>query len=454
MATLSVCMIVKNEERFIKGCLDSIQAVADQIVVVDTGSSDRTADIARSFGAEIYHHAWSDDFAAARNASIQYASGDWILWLDADERLMSASVTPLKRALRQESKAVAYIVNINNHMRSGNYRKISSAHRLFTNVKGIRFDGRIHEQIADSISRLHGEERPSDIWLEHLGYGLEEEAQKRKNSRNERLLLRMVSENPDYGYGHFTLAQHYSLTQRPQKALQHYQAAYERKGQFSKAMQASLLNTMAEAHLMLGQYEQADDFACESLQLFSEQMGANYVLYKTAEKRGRTDDAIASLERLQRENQRLKQRSNPPFKDVMIDSDYIRFHLAGLYYTRGDVRKAVRQYESISEDAYYSKALERLVPLYLQSGRFIDAEQALRYLCQQDGCPQAHRELLGNVWIKLQKFDRAIEAFEALLRENPQNETARKRLAGLYAKRGDRARAEALLTEMAYWDME
>ncbi|MCH8018826.1 glycosyltransferase family 2 protein, partial [candidate division KSB1 bacterium] len=85
--SLSLCMIVKNEEEYLQECLESIEDVVDEIIVVDTGSTDRTVEIARQFDAEVHHIPWNDDFAAARNESIKHASGDWILQLDADERL-------------------------------------------------------------------------------------------------------------------------------------------------------------------------------------------------------------------------------------------------------------------------------------------------------------------------------------------------------------------------------
>ena len=87
---LSVCMIVKNEERFLGQCLASVKDIADELIVIDTGSTDRTVEIAREHGAQVGYFEWCNDFAAARNASIAPATGDWILFLDADEELSSA----------------------------------------------------------------------------------------------------------------------------------------------------------------------------------------------------------------------------------------------------------------------------------------------------------------------------------------------------------------------------
>ncbi|RKY56250.1 MAG: glycosyltransferase, partial [Candidatus Neomarinimicrobiota bacterium] len=84
---LTTAMIVRNEAAYLEECLRSIQSVSDQIVIVDTGSTDSTLEIARKYKADIYHFDWVDDFAAARNESLKYAKGNWVLCIDADERL-------------------------------------------------------------------------------------------------------------------------------------------------------------------------------------------------------------------------------------------------------------------------------------------------------------------------------------------------------------------------------
>ena len=87
MKTLSLCMITKNEEKNLSRCLDSIKDIVDEIIIVDTGSTDKTVEIAKSYGAHIYHYDWNNDFSKARNVSLQKATKDWILVLDADEVL-------------------------------------------------------------------------------------------------------------------------------------------------------------------------------------------------------------------------------------------------------------------------------------------------------------------------------------------------------------------------------
>ena len=168
---LSVCMITKNEEKFLDQCLNSIKNVADEIIIIDTGSNDKTVQIAREHGAQVGFFEWCDDFAAARNISIAQASGDWILILDADEELCIDSVDKMPSLLSQKDVSL-YRIAIQNQKtgtKSTNY-----VPRLFRNIAGLLFMGRVHETILPTlefISRDWGLTTPiGDLLLIHHGY--------------------------------------------------------------------------------------------------------------------------------------------------------------------------------------------------------------------------------------------------------------------------------------------
>ena len=101
--TISACLIVKNEEKFLPQCLESIKNAVDEIIIVDTGSTDRTVEIAKSYGAKVYHHPWRNSFSEARNHSLSYATCDWILQIDADESLEQADIPLLHSLIRTDS---------------------------------------------------------------------------------------------------------------------------------------------------------------------------------------------------------------------------------------------------------------------------------------------------------------------------------------------------------------
>jgi tetratricopeptide (TPR) repeat protein len=204
---LSVCMIVRNEATDLDRCLRSVRGLADEIVVVDTGSTDSTIDVARAHGARIARAAWHGDFAQARNTSLGMATGDWILVLDADEELEEAS-RPLVREATERDDADAYWC----HLLSFTGDAPDEAHvmeniypRLFRRAAGLRFAGAVHEQLVVSHSRAPIEPRPSRIRILHYGYLNPVILQKAKISRNTELIEQALRRNPRQPFQWFNL---------------------------------------------------------------------------------------------------------------------------------------------------------------------------------------------------------------------------------------------------------
>ncbi len=188
---ISLCMMVKDEERLLPRCLDSVKDVADEIILVDTGSKDRTVAIAESYGAHVYHHPWENDFSKHRNQSISYATGDWILIMDADEEL-EAKTRPVIKSLVKSSPTGVISFNVRSYLEDGAYYSEGSSPRLFKNGLGIHYNGRIHNQIVfrEAIT-------PSSVVLWHYGYDLGAEKKKAKMERSLTLLRQQVGERPD-----------------------------------------------------------------------------------------------------------------------------------------------------------------------------------------------------------------------------------------------------------------
>jgi glycosyltransferase involved in cell wall biosynthesis len=148
---LSLCMIVKNEADKLPRCLSSVKDIVDEIIVVDTGSTDQTAEIARSFGAAVCHFTWNNNFSAARNESLRYAQGKWVLVLDADEVLKPEIVPALKQAMAREN---ALVINLVRQEIGAVQSPYSLMSRLFRNHLGIRFSRPYHSMVDDSVMRL------------------------------------------------------------------------------------------------------------------------------------------------------------------------------------------------------------------------------------------------------------------------------------------------------------
>ena len=195
---LSVCLIVKNEERFLAQCLKSVRDLAYQIVVVDTGSTDRTVEIAKEHGAELHSFTWGDDFSAARNAALEHATGDWVLVLDADEELPAASREALRKEM-QAAKAMAYRLPIVDAGRDN--EGCSYVPRLFRNAPGLFFAGRVHEHAFGSVEARRKpwglENRLGTARLLHHGYTGEVTRDRDKVRRNLRLLELALAESPE-----------------------------------------------------------------------------------------------------------------------------------------------------------------------------------------------------------------------------------------------------------------
>ena len=212
---LSICMIVKNEERFLRNCLQSAQGLADEIVIVDTGSTDGTLAIAREFGAKIVEYAWNDDFSAARNVSLDHATGDWALWLDADEEIAPGAAPAFRDAIQNAPPQIGgYMVRFQNWLSSATRKSESDAEngemavhhacRLFRRVPGVRFEGRIHEQNLRSLQSLgYGYAQGNGLTIDHFGYAGEIMTLRNKHERFIRMLRREVEECPDETFRYF-----------------------------------------------------------------------------------------------------------------------------------------------------------------------------------------------------------------------------------------------------------
>jgi glycosyltransferase involved in cell wall biosynthesis/Tfp pilus assembly protein PilF len=224
---LTVCLITKNEERFLGRCLESIRELAGQIVVVDTGSTDWTRDIAARFGAEVYSFEWSDDFSAARNAALERATGDWVLFLDADEELLPDQREKLLKLLEDDS-AIAFRLPMIDQGREE--EGVSHVPRLFRNAPGVFFLGRVHEQVFSSVEvrRLEWglENKFGDATLLHHGYTKEMVKSRDKIARNLRLLQKALEELPGEPHLLMNLGLELVRAGKLQDGLAQYDAAF------------------------------------------------------------------------------------------------------------------------------------------------------------------------------------------------------------------------------------
>ena len=194
MPSVSLCMIVRNEAGNLSGCLGSVLGAVDDMVVVDTGSTDETVLVAQRLGARVIPHAWTDDFAAARNVSLARASGDWILVLDADERLAEEGGPRLRALLQGPADIAAYLLQQRTPTPSSaatGIVRVEWLPRLFRNGLGARYSGAVHECVLPSLAGK-GRIAHADLVIEHDGYLRSSDAIRNKAIRNLRILAQVL----------------------------------------------------------------------------------------------------------------------------------------------------------------------------------------------------------------------------------------------------------------------
>lgn len=227
-ASLSVCLIVRDEANMLTDCLKSVKPVADELIVVDTGSQDGTPVLAKELGARVFERVWPEDFSAARNWSLDYASSDWILVIDADQRLEADSLAQLDAFLWEPLPGLPRgQVAIKNLSDQGQVSLIHFESRLFPAVASLRYRGRIHEEVLLQGPGFSPSPLIEGVSMLHWGYVRERLISKDKARRNVDLLLKQQAEEPEQAHWMTYLADSLSALGEHETALGWYRRVLE-----------------------------------------------------------------------------------------------------------------------------------------------------------------------------------------------------------------------------------
>lgn len=272
--TLSLAMIVKDEEEMLPRCLAAVKDAVDEIIVVDTGSTDRTVEIAESYGATVLHHEWTGDFAAARNVSFDAATSDWIVYLDADEVLVVEDAQRLRDLTKRVWREAFYLVetNFTGDLSDGE-ALTHNALRVFRNRPEYRFEGRLHEQIAGKLPAFNPERlEATSVRVEHYGYLASVRDAKEKSRRNIELLEQQAREGSGQGpFLHFNIGSEYAAAGDNQAALREFAKSWEllqAEGIDGYGFVPSLVGRLTKAYRVTGDYPAARAQADKGLELF------------------------------------------------------------------------------------------------------------------------------------------------------------------------------------------
>ncbi len=342
---VSLCMIVKNEERYLARCLLSVAPIVNEMVLVDTGSTDRTKDIARVFGARLYDHPWKNDFAKARNAALSKVGGKWVLVLDADEVISASDHDRIRELVRRQSDpAVAFAIRTRNYSfqmnvvgwepNSGEYPVeeagtgwfASEKVRLFPNDPRIRFVHAVHEMVEPTLQKAGIPVRVCDVPVHHYGK-LQEDLSQRKTR-----LYRKIEDGKIRETGSDPAALRESAIQAAQlgshdEALALWQQILNR-GLDS----AEVYVNMGTALWHLGRYDEALRSAEAAIRIDPDMKEARFNLAMAALHCGNAARAVGELEGLVRRDPRYAAG---------------RFLMAAAYGCMGESKKALAVIEPL-----------------------------------------------------------------------------------------------------------
>jgi O-antigen biosynthesis protein len=378
--TLSLCMIVKNEEADIEQALLSVKTVVDEMIVVDTGSTDRTKDISKALGAKVYDFQWNNNFADARNFSIEKASCKWIIILDADEVISPHDHNTLINLLKNAgSKPVAYSFRRRNyviHENTTGWTANDSQYmneeagtgwfqddvvRLFPNNSKFRFEYPVHERIEPSLIRDRIDIRGSDILLHHYGK-LNEEKSKLKAENYYELGKRKLAES----------------------GTQNIMAIYE----------------LAVQGAELGRYEETVEYLKKVIAIKPDFAKAYHSMGNAYFNLGRHDDALLSYKKARELNSDLR--------------DTVFMYATCLVYT-GNAEASIPVLEGLLQnDPAYPQAMLLLAESYFCAGRKDKGLENTKNLKEKHIDYEDYFIKLAKTFISRQMLDYAISLLEAV----------------------------------------
>lgn len=457
-ATVSACMIVKNEEELLPGCLDSIRDWVDEIIIVDTGSTDRTVEIAQSYGAQMFHQPWEGNFSKHRNYSIGQATCDWIFIIDADERIYPQDIPQIKKVLNQDE---CKIVSINVYNVSGENEETVTflpSIRFFRRELGLRYEGIVHNLLlppADQPVMRAG------IRLKHYGYGLSPEKMKAKIARSKALLEKQIAENPDNAFALFNLAQLLrgeGVEDNPENASKIIKAA-------SHALELTHPDVASERHIhimthhqlgwvyfVLGEYKKAEQYCLDVLQFKPNYLDALLLLGHIYLRQNVFDKA---------EEYYLKYiETQASYHDTCETDNIIILHprsLHNAYYGLGLVAENIRDVEKAKQ--YYQKTLEfstgffdvntRLGNIYLSEHNYREAERCFLKQLESDEKSHQAAATLADLYFAQKDFGQAEWYYQQALEVNPKDATALTKYGQFLLEMGEENRAIEMFRKAA-----
>jgi O-antigen biosynthesis protein len=440
---LSVCLIVRDNENTIRPCLESIRPWVDEMVVIDTGSTDRTPTICEEFGARVFHWAWQDSFAAARNVSFDHARGEWLFWMDSDDTIPEECGRKLRELAEgpHEESILGYVMQVHCPGADPNDLTVVDHVKLVRNRPDLRFEFRIHEQILPAIRRASGDVAFTDIHVVHSGSDHSLETRGRKLARDFRLLELEYSDRPDHPFVLFNLGMTHADAHQHQEAVQYLirciDVSQPSESHLRKAY-ALLVSSLSQ----LSRAIEADHRCDEGLRLFPQDKELQFRKAMLHHSAGRLDEAASTYLRV------LTEPEDRHFTsvDAGITGLKSRHNLALVYEDQGRTSKAQELWNTILEQhPDYSAAWCSLTNIFLQRGEAIQAKKLLSRARSEGNGTYIASVIASRIAEFEEHYTSAIDELASAVKACPEDLYARNELCRLLFVHGSDDQAEEAL---------
>lgn len=414
--SLSACMIVKNEEKFLAQCLTSIKDAVDEIIIVDTGSTDKTIEIAQSFHAKIYCHPWKNSFSDARNHSLSYAKCDWILQIDADETLDQEDIPLLHKLICRDSYNAIFVA-IYSELPGGLSKHYYT--RIFRRGKAY-FEGIVHNQLI-----FEGASFQSEIRFYHYGYNLTEQEMKNKYKRTGDLLRRQLVGDPDNLFIMTNLIRNYrnefnfnKVIELGEKGLKLSESQTDSN---SKNQRQRIYIDLVYAFINTNQLDKAEKICTEAIKENHDSLDILFVMGEVSLRKEKFNDALIYFKKYLI----IKDRENkePAFNLFIVDAYYYEhkaYDNIGVCYEKlnlfDEAEVAYKKAISLNseEPLYYSN----LAQLYLAKKNVEKAEDITNSAISNGIANDSIYMLAGQIQSLLKKPYQAINTMRQLINKN------------------------------------
>jgi tetratricopeptide (TPR) repeat protein len=432
---ISLCMIVKNEEDWIEGAVQSVRSIVSEVIIVDTGSTDSTPGRVQALGAKALQSQWKDSFAQARNVSLAEAAHPWILVLDADERIAAKDLSLIVEAAKSGAADGYHLIqrnyvfgnqvfgwtpNTSGYEEGARYSGYvdNPLIRLFRNSPDMRFQGAVHEIIDPSRLPSHFKFSSMPAVIHHYGKVRGEECVAAKQRFYLALGLKKIEEDPANAKAHFDLGIQYQELGRHAEAC----ACFDRAFEMTRLPAALLYWAISEKQLK--QYDNAAAHLTRALRLGLDTFDVHLEL-------GNIHLAKDELARAQAEYARCL-KTNP-------DNPVATFNHGLALRKMGDLKGAEKFYaRALKLDPGFQNPVLELGVLYLLANR---SDEALAMLQKVTTADAVTLSLIGAAYLQKDSLDEAQKHLESALKRDRSLVDARRNLAQVHMRKGDNARA-------------